>query len=484
MRQLMRAVSIAGIGALAACSAGPEQRLQVATGAVSHFLCTGTFVTGEQPDRIYADTIQPLPAAALLGWGLSYQVDAAHREVRTTFLGGFQSRAVYRQGLGCMISNGNEPGDGDLSARVAVPDSPAKPPLLPEIAGPAVVVPTDPRLVAALDHAFAEPDHPPYRRTKAVVVVHDGRVIAERYAPGYGIDTPLLGNSVTKSAINALVGILVRDGKLAVNERAPVAAWQDAADRRGAITLDDLLRMRSGLDLGDSLGADMASVSNRMLFVERDMAGFGERAALQAPPGTVWTYADGNYLILSRIIRDAVGGSAGDVLRFAHRELFERLGMRHVTLGFDATGTPVGAVHMLASARDWARLGMLYRDDGAIEGQRILPAGWVRYSSAPTAGAWVGYGAGFWTNGDASFGARKRIGLGMPSEAFFARGKFGQYLVIVPSAKLVVARFGVTHGDEDIEGISRLVAEVIAALGAATDRAALVRQPAAARGSG
>ena len=339
--------------------------------------------------------------------------------------------------------------------------------LLPDNAGPAPVQPTDPRLAAALDRAFAEPEQPPFRRTRAVVVMKDGRIIAERYADGFGIDTPLLGFSVTKSVTSALIGILVRQGKLALDEPAPVAAWRDPKDPRHAITVDELLRHTAGLGLGSSLQASLGAAFepvNRMKFMEGDMAGYAESIALATPPGSAWNYHDGNYLILSRLIRDAVGGAPSDYLRFARDELFAPLGMRHVTIEFDASGTPEGSSQMLASARDWARFGQLYLDDGVAGGKRILPEGWVKYSAAPTPDAFVGYGAGFWTNLGDSRGANYRLSEGWPRDAFFAKGSIGQYVIIVPSQRLVIARFGRTanfplHAD----GVSRLVRDVILA---------------------
>jgi hypothetical protein len=137
--------------------------------------------------------------------------------------------------------------------------------------------------------------------------------------------------------------------------------------------------------------------------------------------------------------------------------------MRHVTIEFDPAGTPEGSSQMLASARDWAQFGQLFADDGMAGERRILPRGWVDYSASPTPGAFVGYGAGFWTNRDDSWGAQNRIKHGMPADAFMARGQFGQFVVVVPSEHLVVARFGMTGGMNDIEGVSRLTAEVIAA---------------------
>ena len=143
-------------------------------------------------------------------------------------------------------------------------------------------------------------------------------VIAERYAPGYGVDTPIIGWSATKSVTNALIGIIVRQGKLSLDGPAPIAAWADPRDPRHAITLDNLLRMNSGLDIGQSLTAGATEAfdpSAQMVFDERDMAAFAARAPLRARPGTAWNYANGNTLLLSRLIRDQTGGSVRDGAR-------------------------------------------------------------------------------------------------------------------------------------------------------------------------
>ena len=138
--------------------------------------------------------------------------------------------------------------------------------------------------------------------------------------------------------------------------------------------------------------------------------------------------------------------------------------MRHVTLQLDGAGTIEGSSEMLASARDWARFGQLYLDDGMAGGRRILPAGWVDYSAQPTPNAWVGYGAGFWTNHGDSFGASYRVGHGMPGDAFFAKGAIGQYVIIVPQERLVVVRFGRSPNlPPEADGVFQLVQDVITA---------------------
>jgi CubicO group peptidase (beta-lactamase class C family) len=456
------AVSIAAAAAVwVALPADPLTSTRSLAGAVSEMMCEGVFVSGLSPEQAYRDMLLPLDGVRSFGWAARFEVDPAGRQVTTRVLGVVERRSIFREGSGCLLLQG--PAPDTRSADVA--DKPVTP-LLPEIAGPAVVEPSDERLREALDHAFAEPEAPPYRRTHAVVVVHDGQIIAERYAAGYGIDTRLRGNSDTKAVVNALLGILVRDGRLAMAAPAPVSDWQQIGDERRAITPEQLLRMTSGLAWEEALGGagGIDSVS-RMQLLERDMTAFAESMPLAAAPGTRWQYDSGNTMILSRIIRDAVGGHQEEVQRFARRELFDPLGMHEVTLLFDATGTPVGGSGMLATARDWARFGLLYLDDGVVGGRRLLPEGWVAWSAAPTSDASIGYGAGFWTNRGTSPGAERRIRQGMPADAFYASGMFGQYVVAVPSRHLVVARFGMSTGPyADTPGVSRLVGELVAAI--------------------
>jgi CubicO group peptidase (beta-lactamase class C family) len=170
------------------------------------------------------------------------------------------------------------------------------------------------------------------------------------------------------------------------------------------------------------------------------MAAYAESVPIETRPGSTWTYMSGNTIILSRIIRDAVGGHAGDVLSFAHRELLDPLGIRHMTIEFDDAGTPIGATYIFALAREWARFGMLYLNDGVVGGKRILPDGWVRYSSRQTLDSV--YAAGFYV-GRPDWRAR----WGLPPDVFFAAGILGQRILIIPSKQLVIATFALSHGD-------------------------------------
>jgi CubicO group peptidase (beta-lactamase class C family) len=433
--------------------ARPDNAAQVMTGFVSRTVCSKVFVSGLEPQRVFAEMMQATGGAWLLSWGFDMTIDHPRGEVSTTLFGAAAARAQFRRGLGCVQDHGGSvAGVPSSGGAVRIAEAP-------------LIETRNPALAAAVDRAFVETGSPS-KFTKAVVVMKDGRIVTERYADDHSVDMPILGFSATKSVFNALTGILVRDGRLKLDAPAPVAQWQTPGDPRGAITVNHLIRHTAGLAMGSSLMASIGSAwepVNRMKFLERDMAAFAADAKLATPPGSTWNYHDGNTVILARVITDAAGGKPADVLRFAQRELFGPLGMRNVTLEFDAAGTPEGSSQMLATARDWARFGALYADDGLIGARRILPEGWVDYSASPTPGAFAGYGAGFWTNRDDSWGAENRIKHGMPREAFMARGQFGQYVVVVPSQRLVVVRFGVTGGMNDIEGVSRLVAEVIAA---------------------
>jgi CubicO group peptidase (beta-lactamase class C family) len=452
--------------AVSGCSTRPGNPLRIATGYISHVVCSYVFVSGLDPARVNEEHIASNPVFRGARRALRYEVDQAKREVTARALGRFESRAVFRDGLGCLNLNGTLP--PETPTRVEIEAEGPIPVLLPDIAGPEIVVPVQAGLKAALDGAFAEPGGKPVRRTHAVVIVHDGRVVAERYADGVGIDTPVHGWSATKSVNNALLGVLARQGKLKMEDPAPVAAWQATGDPRRAITLDHLLRMQSGLELGDSLTASFPTAwdtSARMAFTEPDMAGFAQGAALKTAPGTAWKYANGNPAILARIVRDRVGGHAVDVLRFARRELFGPLGIRSATLELDSTGSPIAGAFMFATPRDWARFGILFLEDGVVGGTRILPEGWVRYSTMPTPNAFVGYGAGWWINEGDSQGARFRRDHGMPADAFMALGIYGQTVVVVPSERLVITRFGTTYDLRmAMVDICSLTADTIAAL--------------------
>ena len=316
------------------------------------------------------------------------------------------------------------------------------------------------KLERALDNAFTEPGPDSKRNTLAVVVVYRGQLIAERYAPGIDESMPLLGWSMSKSLTNALVGVLVQAGKLDLYAPAPVPEWQHADDARKDITLDQLLRMSSGLAFSEDYvpGSD----ASNMLFNKYSAATFAASKPLAFEPDEHWEYSSGTTNIISRIIKEAVGGTLADNYRFAREELFDRIGMHSATLEPDASGSFVGSSYSYATARDWARFGLLFMNDGVWQGDRILPEDWVAYSKTPTPKAPQGqYGAQFWLNAGSRDDHSDRVFPDLPADAFWASGFSGQSVFIIPSRELVVVRLGTTLDDSWDKG--QFVAEVLSA---------------------
>ena len=287
------------------------------------------------------------------------------------------------------------------------------------------------RIEATLAPLFAAPDVEETGETHAVLAVHRGAVVAERYGPDLGPDSTLISWSMAKSITHALVGLLVGEGRLDISAPAPVPSWQHAADPRRDITLDDLLRMVDGLDFQEEYVEARRSNVIEMIFGrgKGDVAGYAEARPAAHLPGTVWNYSSGTSNIVSALVGRAVGGGRDGMWDFMRRALFEPLGMNSATARFDDAGTFIGSSFVFATARDFARFGLLYLRDGVWEDRRLLPEGWVDHARTVTPASAGEYGAHWWLALDGS-------GI------FNASGYRGQYLAIDPSRDLVVVRLG------------------------------------------
>ena len=321
----------------------------------------------------------------------------------------------------------------------------------------------DPRADAAalaklFDHAFARPEPSDLERTHAALVVHRGEIVLERYAPDVDVDDTHASWSMAKSITNALVGILVRDGRLDIGDPIRVPEWPEEDPRR-RITVDQMLRMVDGLrfreaeDLGDGnirYYAEDESDVIPMLFGhgKGDVAGFAATLPYLVEPETRWNYNSGASNLLARHVSEIVGGGEDGMRAFMERELFGPIGMRTATPRFDAAGHFVGSAFCYCSARDFARFGLLYLRDGVWDGRRILPEGWVDYCRTPSALAPGGtYGAHFWVTPGS---------LGI----FSCQGAFGQRTMIVPKLDLVLVRGGQT-APEKVGHVGRWCKDVI-----------------------
>jgi CubicO group peptidase (beta-lactamase class C family) len=206
-----------------------------------------------------------------------------------------------------------------------------------------------------------------------------------------------------------------------------------------------------------------------MLFLEGDFAGYTAKQPLAAEPGTVWSYASGTTNLLCRIMRQRVGGSDSDYFNFPRTALFGKLGMTSAILEPDASGTFAGSSFAYATARDWARFGQFYLQDGVWNGERLLPEGWVAYSTTPAPGAPQGrYGAHWWLNAGIPGNPESRPYPSLPPDLYYASGHEGQFLVVVPSRQAVIVRLGVTRGrDFDLETFIRQILDALEVVGGA-----------------
>ena len=280
--------------------------------------------------------------------------------------------------------------------------------------------------------------------TRAVLVLYDGHIVAEQYAPGFDKNTVMLGWSMSKSFTGAMVGILVNQHKLSVDQPAPVASWTNS--EKSNLTIKNLLQQTTGLDFTENY--TRPSSVTKMLFRQGDMAAYTASLPLKYRPGTVFNYSSGNSNILSKLIRQVVGEK--NYVAFPYSELFYKINAYSFLLEPDASGTYIGSSYSYATARDFARFGLLYYNNGIWNGEQILPASWVRESVQPSiADKRKHYGYQFWLNGYDENDSTKRWYPDVPADMFFCDGYGGQDVYIIPSEKLIVVRLGLHTVDEN-----------------------------------
>ncbi|MFZ2101163.1 MAG: serine hydrolase, partial [Oricola sp.] len=295
---------------------------------------------------------------------------------------------------------------------------------------------------------------------RAIVVVKDGRIVGERYGEGFDADTRLLGWSMTKSVTAAIIGRLVRDGKISPDRAGLFDNWTD--DRAG-IAMTDMLGMSSDLQWNEGYG-DVSDVT-RMLYLEPDMAGFASSLSLDASTpggiGEVFNYSSGTTVMLSHIWQNAFADPA-EALAFPRKALFEPLGMRTAVLETDARDTFVGSSYMYATAHDWARFGQFLLQRGVWDGRSLLPVGYVDWMAEPHPASNGQYGRGqVWLSQPNA--EKPGANANLPADAFFMEGHDGQSVSIIPSEGVVVVRLGLTPSKLGYKA-GHLVEAVIAAL--------------------
>ncbi len=424
-------------------------RLPIITGFAAKGMCSGVFVGHRAPEDVAARELSFFPISLA-----RTHVDMSDSSVTASLWGLARRKAVWRPGLGCALV-ADLPEEEVRARRAHLPPPPYDPDTVAWPRGD-LLPPRRPatvdtlRLDSLVQAAFDTPGEEPVKKTLAVVVVCRDTLVAEAYAPGISRQTPLLGWSMTKSIINALVALRANDLALDLTAPAPVEAWKD--DERHRITPVHLLHMTSGLKWTEDY-FDISDVT-RMLYVHGDMYGYAVSVPAAYPPDSVWYYSSGSTNILSGILRHTFPDD-GEYYCYPYRSLFYRTGMLHTTMEADAAGTFVGSSYSYAPARDWARFGLLYLHDGVFCGDTILPEGWVPLVTRRPAPHSEGhYSAQWWLN---EGGRMPHV----PEDVFYCDGFQGQRVFVIPSRDAVVVRLGWSMKEFDMD---RFLSDILSTL--------------------
>lgn len=357
-------------------------------------------------------------------------------------------------------------------AALALSGCAAEPPAKP--AGPGFSMIVDDAVISEekLGNAMAPFfEDPAVSETRALVIMQGGRVVAERYAPGYGPDTRLISWSMAKSVTAVLVGMMVADGRLALDEPAIVPEWQTPHDGRAKITLRHLLHMSSGLDHTEMAegGIEIFDADTpRMLFLDgrENVARYAETRPLEAIPGEKFEYSTATSHILSDVMARSLTNSKDPaerrdaMLEYARGRLFEPLGMTSAIPEFDRNGTMLGGSMIHATARDWAKFGEFLRNNGTIRSAQMMPTSWTRFMKAQSKND-KSYGAHLWLNHKRNDGRDQVLFPGKaPSDVFAALGHLGQFVVVSPQHRLTIVRLGNTP-DDQLDPVNAQLAKLI-----------------------
>lgn len=426
----------------------PGNPLEHDTSGYAKAMCSAVFITGLDIDTAAENVgyfVGPYPSRARVARPV---VDRVARKVSIAMPGGPTLVARYYGSQGCITLPA---GRDDVfftpkAVTSKLPDASTQlwpmGDALPGDTGPANVDIT--KVQQAVDTAFAQP----LAYTEAFVVTYKGRLIAERYMSGFGPSTPLESWSMGKSVVASMMGVLIQQGAYQLDQPAPIPEWQTAGDGRQQIRISDLMHMSSGLRIKAPDDPDFdpnGTYPDHVYFYTGRINAFNYAATRpqQWPPNTIGRYRNTDPVLASYLIRLAVEKRGEDYLSFPQRNLFDKIGIRTMTMETDPHGNFLSQGYDYMSARDWARLGNLYLQDGVWNGERILPAGFVRFVSTP-APAWVAdgrpiYGGFFWLNTAGTFP--------VATTAYYMLGSGGQFVFVDPTLDLVVVRIGYSKGE-------------------------------------
>jgi CubicO group peptidase (beta-lactamase class C family) len=442
-------------------------QLPTTLGAATYakIVCSGVFVSGRNVDEIQKNSAYFLMTEPDRKKPVTLDVDRQAKRVRATVDGITRTAAFYGD-QGCVIHPPGEDGVHftPVPVRTTLPDAASQPWPMGDAPSkepwPAGV--DRAKVHAAVDLAFADPEG----LTAAMVVVHRGQIVGERYMPGITKDTQLESWSMGKSLTATLVGLVVKDGAFTLDDPAPVPDWRRPGDPRGAIRVRDVMRMSSGLSFTgqDDRWMNPETQYHDHFFIYAGAVNafqYSISSPVEYAPNTVGRYRNSDPMTLGFLVQQAVRKKGEEYLTWPQRALFDKIGIRRQVLETDPWGNFLLSGYDYGTARNWARLGLLYLRDGVWNGQRLLPEGWAAFVSTP-APAWrrKEYGGQFWVNGEGQWN--------LPRDAYFMSGAGGQHTFIVPSHDLVIVRMGHQRGAPIG---SKLLNQSLGALIAAVDAA-------------
>ncbi|MEM6379481.1 MAG: serine hydrolase, partial [Bacteroidota bacterium] len=367
-------------------------QIPIGNGYAAKKMCSCTFIAGRSQESIQEKDLSFGPLSMTKTF-----IDHSDQSATTTLLGLKPRTAVYREGVGCILLKGKDDYNINITLERPTLSDTLNWPLGNQTASTPIPSEVNASILqAAIDGAFDPSGGMDSVKTRAIVVVHKGQLIAEKYAPGFGPDTEILGWSMTKSITATLLGILAKQGTLQLDDKALFPEWDD--DRK-EISLRHLLNMQSGLEFSEVY--DKLSDANRMLFQTNAVAEIPKSKALLHEPGTHWSYSSGTTNLLSDYLRNQRGDREA-YLRFPYDSLFHRIGMTSAVMETDESGTYIGSSFCYATPRDWARFGLLYLNEGNWFGDQVIDTTWVDFAKTLVPDSDGIYGGQFWLNADHS----------------------------------------------------------------------------------
>ncbi len=422
--------------------------LPVLTGYAAKNLCSCVFVSGIDEEQAKAEDLGFSPITLATA-----SIDYIDKSATANAWGLSERKAIYREGLGCVLIN--EIPESTLAMQSFTPERVIDDSLANWFSLVDTVSVISQRqknsLNEVIDKAFKEDDPEKLKNTRAVVVLYKGQLVGEQYADGITQDTRLLGWSMTKSLTATMVGVLHQEDRLDFNEPTSISEWQGS--NRESITVKNLVNMSSGLSFWENY--EQRSDANIMLWEHDSMGHYALSQPLEGEAGSPWYYSSGTTNILATLAQRSIG-KQGEYLDFLNQKVFNKIGAYSVLIEPDGSGAFVGSSFGWATARDWARIGQLYLNNGVWDGEQILDLKWIKFVRTPVEGSDGWYGGHFWLNAGGRY-------PNLPRDIYSMDGFQAQRVFIIPSEDLVVVRLGLTYNEPDFD-FNQFVSEIIRAI--------------------